>query len=134
MNRWISPFMPRQNSEEGWVGADGVGTEADEPEAGEEPEVPEESEVPEGEVGEGAGHPFHGGGRWHAPAMCSPPWKMVRVGRMDFLNPRWWPVGSGPWANLSPIQGSAGVSFNWLVGNWAVLSGGTRVTWELRRR
>ena len=83
--------MPRQNSDDGWVGADGVDTEADEPETGEVPEVPEsevpevgvsevpeESEVPEGEVPEsevdaGAGHPFHGGGRWHAPAICSPP-------------------------------------------------------------
>ncbi len=144
VNRWISPFMPRQNSEDGWWGSDTAGSaaEADTPEVGGVGGVggvgdePEASAVPEEGGGEEdeAGQPFHGGGRWHAPAMWRPPWKMVRVGRMDFLNPKWWPVGSGPWANFVPIHGSVRVSFSWVVGSWTVFSGGTRVTWELSRR
>ena len=99
VKRWISPFMPRQNSEEeeveeedkeDWLTAVAAAlgtTPAVDPADDDDDDEEEEEEAADSPAGL-TGQPFHGAGRWHAPAMCRPPWKMMRVGRMDFLNPR----------------------------------------------
>jgi len=62
--------------------------------------------------------------------MSNPPWKMFRVGRMDFLKPRWWPKGSDPWGKRWPIQGWS-LTRAWLDRSTTALS--TNVTWKRER-